>query len=191
MTAQPNHSYVTFDEYLEFCKNNPDQRYEYNAGKITLLAGGSLDHSRIAKNVITALDNALHDSPCEVFTSDAIVRLSEQRSVLPDVIVTCDQRDKLNSVYIQYPCLVFEVLSPATEAVDRGRKFNDYRACPTIKEYILVNTSLPLVEYYRREKEPMWSYYTFKASEELSLSSIGVTLPVNAIYRNVTFQEKE
>ncbi len=189
MVVNPDHSYMSFDQYLELCRNNPDTHYEYDHGQVTMLAGGKLDHSRIAKNIIAALDTLLHNSSCEVFTSDAVVRLPAGRGVLPDVTVTCDQRDHRNNDYIQYPCLIFEVLSPSTEAVDRGRKFNDYRACPTIKEYVLVNTHEPLIEYYQREKEPMWSYYTFGADQELPLTSIGVTLSVNAIYKNVLFQD--
>ena len=55
------------------------------------------------------------------------------------------------------------------------------------KKYVLVNTREPLVELFRREKAPMWSYYTFGENEMLSLTSINVMLPMNEIYENINF----
>jgi Uma2 family endonuclease len=83
--------------------------------------------------------------------------------------------------------VVFEVLSSSTETIDRGKKLNYYRACPTIKEYVLVNTREPLVELYRREKHPLWTYRTFEEEDELMLTSVNIALSVRTIYRNVVF----
>ena len=62
-----------------------------------------------------------------------------------------------------------------------------YRACPTVKEYVLVNTGEPLVELYRREKHPLWTYRTFEHDDELILTSVNLSLPIRAIYKNVIF----
>lgn len=190
MATHPQSSQITVEEYFELCRNNPDQHYEYIDGQVTMLAGGKLNHSRIAKNIIVALDILFHDGTCQAFTSDAVVKISSTRYVLPDVAITCDERDHQNNDYIQYPCVLFEVLSLSTEARDRGQKLNWYRACPTVKEYVLVNTREPLIELYRREKHPMWSYHTFEENDELTLTSLNITLPVRTIYRNMaTFGE--
>jgi Uma2 family endonuclease len=190
MATHPLQSYITVEEYFDLCRNNHDQHYEYIDGQVIMLAGGKLNHARIARNIIVALDILFPDGTCQAFTSDAIVRISPTRYVLPDVAVTCDELDHQNNDYIQFPCVLFEVLSPSTEAKDRGQKLNWYRACPTIKEYVLVNTREPLVELYRREKDPMWSYLTFEEKDEVPLTSLNITLPVHMIYRNiVTFGE--
>lgn len=186
MATYPHQSHMTVEEYIELCRNDPDTRYEYIDGQVTMLAGGKLDHSRIASNLNGILQYALHNE-CQAFTSDAIVKVSPTRYVLPDVTITCDERDHENNDCIQYPCVIFEVLSLSTEAIDRGKKLNAYRACPTIKEYVLVNTREPLVELYRREKHPLWTYRTFEQDDELILTSVNIALSVRAIYKNVVF----
>lgn len=190
MATFPQQSRMTVDEYFELCRNSPDTRYEYIDGQVIMMAGGSLNHARIAVNLIGNLQNLLRED-CQAFTSDAIAQLSPTRYVLPDVTITCDERDHENNDYIQYPCVIFEVLSPGTEAVDRGKKLNYYRACPTIKEYVLVNTREPLVELYRREKHPFWTYLTFEQDDELTLTSVDITVPVRSIYRNVVFDAEQ
>src|SRR5215469_5657265 len=84
MATYPHQSHMTVEEYLELCRNSPDTRYEYIDGQVTMLAGGKLDHSRIASNINGILQYALRDG-CQAFTSDAIVKVSSTRYVLPDV----------------------------------------------------------------------------------------------------------
>jgi Uma2 family endonuclease len=186
MTTFPHQSHMTVEEYFELCRNSPDARYEYIDGQAVMLAGGSLNHARIAANLIGMLQNLLQGD-CQAFTSDAIVKIPSGCYVLPDVTITCDERDHEDNECLLYPCVVFEVLSPGTEAIDRGKKLNYYRACPTIKEYVLVNTREPLVELYRREKHPLWTYRTFEQDDELILTSVNIALPIRTMYRNVIF----
>jgi Uma2 family endonuclease len=187
MATSPHQSHMTVEEYFELCRSNPDVRYEYIDGQVTMLAGGSLNHARIATNVNGILRNLLRGSPCQAFTSDAALQVGASRYVLPDVTVTCDERDHQDKDYLQYPCLLFEVLSPSTEAADRGRKFTYYRNLSTIQEYVLVNSQEVTVELFRREKKTLWTLHVFGVDDEISLTSIGVTLSVRDIYENVVF----
>jgi Uma2 family endonuclease len=41
----------------------------------------------------------------------------------PDVVVTCDARDRADDLCKRYPSLIVEVLSDGTAAYDRGQKF--------------------------------------------------------------------
>ena len=115
MATYPHQSYMTVEEYFELCRNSPDARYEYIDGQAVMLAGGSLNHSRIAANIIGLLQNLLQGG-CQAFTSDAMVKVPSRRYVLPDVTITCDERDHEDNEYLLYPCVIFEVLSPTTEA---------------------------------------------------------------------------
>lgn len=152
-----------------------------------MLAGGTLDHATISLNVATILRSLLRNSSCRVFTSDARVRLSSTRYVYPDVTVSCDSRDRGRIDIIQFPRVVIEVLSPGTEDYDRGRKFTYYRACPTIQEYVLVNTEYRAVEVCRREKNDLWSFLTFNLGDEVELTSLGVAFFVAEVYEDVIF----
>jgi len=178
---------MTIEEYFELCRNSPDTRYEYIDGQVIMLAGGSLNHARIATNVNGILRNLLRGGPCQAFTSDATLQVGAGRYVLPDITVTCDERDHQGNDYLQYPCLLFEVLSPGTEDIDRGRKFTYYRNMPTIREYVLINSLEVCVELFRREKKTLWTLHLFGIDDEITLTSIGVTLSVHEIYENVMF----
>jgi len=168
MAINPQQTYMTLEEYFELCRNSPDTRYEYYDGQVTMLAGGSLNHATIALNIAAKLKQIL-PAPCRPFTSDAALKLSAKRCVLPDVTVTCDKRDLTSNDYIQYPSIIFEVHSPSTEAIDRGRKFNDYQRCPTLQEYVLVSSEEPLVEVLKREKEPTWMYRAYRENTDIPL----------------------
>ncbi len=122
-----------------------------------------------------------------MFTSDARVRLSKTRYVYPDVSVSCDEQDRGQSDIIQSPQLVIEVLSPATEAYDRGQKFSFYRECPTIQEYVLVDTQRPTVEVYWREKNDLWLLRAFHLDDEIDLMHLGIHLSVKDIYEDSIF----
>lgn len=190
MVAQPSRSKMSVEEYLAFDRDSRENRYEFIDGSVYMLAGGTLTHARIIANSIRELGNALRNGSCSVYTSDARVRLSEKRYVYPDITVTCDARDEDGNDILLYPRLVIEVLSKSTEAYDRGDKFDFYRSCPTIEEYVLVNTQRMAIEVYRREQHPFWRLSPFKVDDIVELVSIGVSLPIAAIYENVKLSEE-
>ncbi len=189
MVAQPDRLHMSVGEFLALDRSNPEVRYEYIDGMAYMLAGGKLSHSRIKLNFAVLLSNLLRDSECNVFDSDAYVRLAEKRYVLPDVTVTCDPRDEDTDDAIQYPRLIVEVLSPSTEVYDRDRKFTYYRACPTIEEYVLVNTERQSVEVRRRGQSRFWELAFFGPGEQVELASLGLSISIEAIYQNTRVTE--
>ncbi|GAC1520936.1 MAG: Uma2 family endonuclease [Ktedonobacteraceae bacterium] len=189
--ALHHHSTMSVEEYLEMDRSSKEARYEYIDGYVRLLAGGTLDHATIGLNIASLLRNLLRGSSCRVFTSDARVRISETRYVYPDVTVSCDGRDRGRVDIIEHPRLVVEVLSTSTEDYDRGRKFTYYRECPTIQEYVLVNTEYNAVEVCRHEKNSRWSFHVFEPGDDVELVSLAVHFPVSAVYDDVTFSPEE
>jgi Uma2 family endonuclease len=186
MIAKPNRFYMTVEEYLELERSSPDVRYEYIDGVVTMLAGGTANHSRICVNFGSQLYNALRSRSCQVFNSDLKVSVSATRYVFPDLSVSCDQRDlEEKGDIIHHPCVVIEVLSPHTEANDRRQKFAYYRACPSVQEYILVSTDEQSVDVYRRATDKLWTLYLFGPGDEVELKSINVRILVAAIYEHV------
>lgn len=186
MAADPRQLPMSVEEYLELDRNSMDARYEYIDGIVTMLAGGTVNHSRISINLIKALDTALRGKRCMVFNSDMRVSISATRYVYPDVTVSCDPRDQEqgDSDILHYPCVVIEVLSASTEAYDRIKKFSYYRACPTVQEYVLVSTQEQAVDIYQRATENLWTLHLFREGDEVQLRSIGVRFPIAAIYDN-------
>jgi Uma2 family endonuclease len=189
MTALPHRPNISVEEYLQLDRDSIEIRYEYIDGYVRMLAGGTLNHATISLNVARVLHSLLRGSSCRVFNSDARVRLSEIRYVYPDVTVSCDRRDRGEVDIIQSPHLVVEILSTGTEDYDRGRKFTYYRECPTIQEYVLINTTRQAVEVCRRERNDLWILQVFGPDSDVELVSLGVHFPVSAVYEDVVFPE--
>jgi Uma2 family endonuclease len=158
-----------------------DEKYEYADGYLFLMSGGTLDHSRMALNLGPLLDLALRDTSCMVYNSDVWTRAAENTLLLPDLVVSCDPSDQGRKTVVDVPKLVIEVLSDSTEKRDRGRKFEQYRNCPTIEEYAMVNHRIQLIEVYHRTGR-FWTYRTYAAGEECELESVAVRFAVTAVY---------
>ncbi|MBA2678116.1 MAG: Uma2 family endonuclease [Ktedonobacteraceae bacterium] len=182
MMAMPHLSKMSVEEYFQLLHDNPDIRYEYIDGWSYALAGGTLDHARIAFNVARVLDDSLQGG-CQAFTSDASLWLSNNRYVFPDVTVSCDERDRGKATEIRYPKVIVEVLSPGTMNYDRGKKFLYYRECPTLQEYVIIYTEYQAVEVFKRERQNLWTLRAFGPDDVIELISIDVRFPVSRVYQ--------
>jgi Uma2 family endonuclease len=187
MVANPQFQYMSPQEYLEWEKTQ-ELRHEYIDGEVFAVTGGTKPHNRIAINLGTELDNYLAEKDCEFYISDVKVQVSESGPYhYPDVVVTCDQRDKESIDLVQYPCLIVEVLSPSTAAFDRGKKFTRYRQSSTLKEYVLIESDEIAVECFRRNDQGLWVLHTYGEGDTLDLESVGISIPVEKLYRQVRF----
>jgi len=84
--------------------------------------------------------------------------------------------------------LIWEVLSPSTEAYDRGDKFTCYKSISSLKEYLLIAQHRPHVTQYVKQSERIWYREEFNdLSESLHLPSLDCTLNLTEIYRHVIF----
>ncbi|HZR42462.1 MAG TPA: Uma2 family endonuclease [Ktedonobacteraceae bacterium] len=182
--ALPEYPFISVEDYLILDRNSKEARYEYFEGELRMLAGGSTYHSMITANLTGILYGLLSNSSCRVYSADIRLQLSESRYVYADVTISCDERDQELGDMICYPCVVIEVLSPSTEATDRGKKFLYYRECSTVQEYIMVDSQSVLIEVYRREEDG-WKLHTFGPGSIVKLESLNVQFPVDAVYRGM------
>jgi Uma2 family endonuclease len=187
MAPPPHEWHMSVEEYLKLDRDSPQARYEYIDGRVRMLAGGTPDHAKISANIIGVLYGLLEESGCSIYTSDVRVRVSATRYVYPDVAVSCEEEDQEWGEMIQHPCLIVEVLSHSTEAIDRGEKLACYRDCPSVREYVLVDTRQQAVEVFRRETHSIWTYRAFRAGDQVEFGSLDVRFPIAKIYRNVVF----
>lgn len=181
---------MSVEEYFELEEHNPDTRYEYLDGYVYMMSGGSANHATISGNIYAMLRSLLRGGPCRVYNSDMKVRISKERYLHPDVVVSCDSRDRGTTDLIRTPRVVVEVLSPSTEARDRGRKLQYYLACPSIEEYLLVDFRAMRIEIYRKEQKK-WIYDAFGADAEVELASLAVRFPVADAYEDVIFEKEK
>ena len=189
MAAQPQPR-LTPEQYLEI-ERAEEFRHEYYDGRMYAMSGASYPHVLITGNLNFALRTQLRTRPCVVGTSDFRVRVSpDGLYTYPDVVVLCgepkfadNQADTLLN-----PVLLIEVLSPSTEAYDRGFKFAQYRKLETLREYALVSQSEPRVEVFGRRDDGHWMLSEFVGMEDsCRLESIDCRIALAGIYDKVTF----
>jgi Uma2 family endonuclease len=186
MVATPDRILMTAEEYLAW-EPTQEGRHEYWDGEVVAMSGGTRNHNRVSGNFFNLLDNALVDRSCDVYIVDVKVQVERGRKLFyPDVVVTCDERDRDTQI-VQFPCLLVEVLSPSTEGIDRGIKFAKYRQFATLQEYVLVQVEQPGVEVFRRNERGQWVLSVYDLGDRLYLESVGVELAIADLYRQVQF----
>ncbi len=192
MVAALEHSpLLTPEEYLAW-EELQELRYEYINGEVYAMTGGTVNHGKIAVNLTIALGNHLRDSGCQVLNSDVKVQTIESNSYCyPDVSVTCDERDRNAIEAICHPCLIIEVLSPTTEAYDRGKKFRKYRRSASLQEYVLVSANEMCLDVYQRNERNKWELTTYGDGDLVELKSVGLNVPIEQIYENLIFSPED
>ncbi|MEO1619525.1 MAG: Uma2 family endonuclease [Cyanobacteria bacterium J06632_3] len=184
MVATRHQARFTPQEYLEWEVQQP-LRYEYFEGEVFAMAGGTLAHADIALNVASLLKGALAGR-CKVRNSDAKVGITEDGPfVYPDVSVCCDERDLTAQKFSLYPSVIVEVVSPSTEAYDRGGKFALYRRLESLREYVLVSSEAKTVEVFCRGEDGVWSFVPYGEGDEIAIASVGISVSIEAIYDDV------
>jgi Uma2 family endonuclease len=187
MVALPDRLFMSAAEYLDW-EPTQEERYEYWDGEVVAMSGGTRNHNRISGNWFKLLDDALINRDCEVYIADVKVQVEPGRKYFyPDVVVTCDKGDD-DAQIVQSPCLIIEVLSPSTEAIDRGAKFARYRQFTSLQEYVLVQVDRPKVEVFRRNDNNQWVLSEYDLDDRLLLESIGVEIAIADLYRQVQFE---
>lgn len=186
-------------EYLELEYLSPERKYEYLDGLAYLMSGGSVAHDRITRNIGYALDSRLLSGPCRAFGVDVQVLLATKKNgrrhyVYPDATVSCTAADQRpDNTMVESPRVVIEVLSPSTEARDRGLKRTAYQNCPTIQEILLVSQFAQYVEVWQRDEQETgtWRYRHYGPGEMVEIRSIGVQIDIAELYRGLSFVEVE
>jgi Uma2 family endonuclease len=164
------------------------ERHEYIDGEVYAMSGGTQNHSDIAMNFGMILKNHLRGSGCKTFNSDLRIKIFESNKyVYPDLSVTCDNRDKNTPQYITHPCLIIEVLSPSTEAYDRGNKFKLYRRNPSLIDYVLVDSNKMAIDLYRKDESGNWYILNYESGDSIDLKSVNLTFPIEQVYEDVVF----
>jgi Uma2 family endonuclease len=188
VVARDSNRLLTPEEYFAW-EEQQLERHELIDGRVYAMSGGSQNHSAIAINFVLLLRTHLRGASCRVFNSDLKVNiLHTPNYVYPDLSVTCDNRDRENTYFITYPCLIVEVLSSTTEAYDRGKKFEKYRRNPHLVDYVLASSDEIAIDTYHKKETEEWIIRSYRAGDRVALDSIGLNLPIEQIYEEIVFE---
>ena len=151
MSSLAAQTILTPEEYTA-SERKATLKSEYLNGEILAMSRASLAHTRITGDIATELNIQLRGQGCEVITNDMRVRTGSKGAYFyPDIVAFCGEPQFEDNVFdtLLNPILVMEVLSPSTEAYDKGEKFAHYQELTSLREYILVSQDRIRVEQYR------------------------------------------
>lgn len=190
MSARPSPRapVVSLEEYLR-SEAAAEQRSEYDDGQVWAMAGASRNHNQLVANVSAGLIGWLREKPCNSYATDMRVAIQRTRFYYPDVVVACDpeQYDEAHDPpSLLNPVAILEVLSPPTEARDRGEKFLWYQAIPSLREYVLISQWPRRIEYFLRGDDGAWAYHADAIDPRfLEVRSVGLRIPIDEVYNKV------
>lgn len=182
--------HLTPEEYLEI-ERQSEVRSEYLDGEMFAMTGGSVRHNLIITNLVRELSLQLKPRPCQVFSSELRVHIpTTGLYTYPDIVVVCGEMHLEDQFFdtLLNPTVLMEVLSPSTEAYDRGKKFEHYRSIPSLAEYLLIAQDEPRVEQYVRQEGNRWLLTAMTGLEAtLALPSIQCELALAEVYNKASF----
>ena len=180
-------SKLTLDQFMDW-ENEQAERHEFYHGEIFAMVGVRRIHGTVTGNVFSALRHHVKGTPCQAFSESLKVKVNEN-IFYPDVFVTCDKADLQTDMIFTAPCVIVEVLSPSTQAFDRGLKFAAYRQITSLKEYLLVDPDTRVVELYRRGAEGLFTLHDYTDRSACELASIGCVLATADIFEGLNSTE--
>lgn len=182
----------TLEEFFELEKQS-EEKWEFWDGYVWNMSGASFIHEDIVSNTIYALRNRLPKG-CRVSGSNVKVRVPEYPPYrYPDLTIVCGERKQEIMGCLQVlinPQMIIEVLSPSTEAFDRGAKFTYYKSIPSLREYLLISAQMPQVSHFTKQGENEWvNRDRSEVESAIMLPTFGVDLLLSEIYLDVEFPE--
>ena len=187
MSAVLEQPRYTAEDYLTL-ERSASIKSEFHNGEIYAMTGASRKHNLITVNIAGELRSQLKKRPCEAYINDMRVKAAEARSYhYPDIAVVCGAPQFEDTYFdtLLNPTLLIEVLSPSTEAYDRGGKFAHYRKIDSLREYLLISQDQPSIERYLRQGDVWILSEAVGLEASMSLESIECLLSLREVYDKV------
>ncbi len=174
---------LTEAEYLEL-ERHSEVRHEFIDGRMLEMPGASLVHEDVIFNITTTLASAIKSRKCRAAFGGTQMRAPSGRIYYPDVMISCLER---SSKYIEdAPCFLLEVLSPSTEAKDRGLKFNEYTSIPSLNQYALVAQDEQRLTVFTRGEND-WRVQSITEGA-IQVDCLETKLSLEQVYAGVTLE---
>lgn len=131
-------------------------------------------HQRSLVKIISRLEQWLNEG--ELRATPTLVYLDENTRVKPDLFWVNPESERCRldeqGYWTGVPDLVIEILSPATEAIDRGEKYHIYEQARVL-EYWLINPELQFIEVYLQMKQRFIRQGLFQIGDNFNSGCLG------------------
>lgn len=172
----------TKEQYFAI-ERQAETKSEFHDGQIFAMSGGSPNHARLGGRMHILLDTRLPEG-CEAFNSELRIAIEDlDKYTYADCSVVCGTPRYINGENLANPLVIVEVLSPSTEAYDRGKKFQAYQLIESLREYILVSQDCRRVEHFSKQGDGTWNLRTSSGNDgRLVIERLGVTITLAELY---------
>ncbi|MCB8882899.1 Uma2 family endonuclease [Acidisoma cellulosilytica] len=168
-----------------------DIGYEFDGCQPVAIPGWTVGHSLIGGNIAYALDKRLRGSPCQAFRLGVGVQTINKAVRYPDALVTCSQVDAA-AYLVSAAGMVFEVVGPGSDHIDRIIKVREYAAVPSIRRYVIVeSSSIGLMVLDRQSSDEVWKTTVLTADDILRMPEISIEIPVSEFYDGIDFTDQD
>lgn len=188
--SAPLHQPWTQEQFFSWASVQ-EGRYEFDGFHPVAMTGSNSAHSRVMQRLHLALGRRLEGGPCEPLGPDAGIETVNKAIRSPDALITCATLG-LDDRIVPGVVTVFEILSPTSGRTDRIVKVREYQAVPTIRRYVIVeSTSIGLTVMERGASDETWRTTVLTQEDTLRMPDIGIEVPVAEIYRGITFPDTD
>ncbi len=172
---------MTMAEFLVW-EERQEFKHEFDGFQPVAMAGGTIAHADIQRNLAIFVGGALRGTPCRFLGSDFQLRLGFSVRY-PDGSVVCGPQDRTARGTAD-PVVVFEVLSPSTAEIDRIVKVREYQATASVMRYVILEQGQVAATVFARAGSG-WSGHVVAAGEVLDMPEIGISVALDDLYEGV------
>ena len=159
---------MTLEQFLAW-EETQERRHELVDGVVRAMTGGTLRHSDIVDNVHARLRGPARAAGCRANVADVQVSTPRGHTYYPDIVVRCGPFVPSDR-YARTPCLVVEVTSPSTRAIDLKEKRDAYRTIPSLRAYIIVEQAVRRLHIHVRREDDSWTEW--EASDATGIAGV-------------------
>jgi Uma2 family endonuclease len=185
--------FKTPEDYLMAERHNAS-RNEYLNGKVVAKSGSNRWHNLIVSNVTIGIGSRVHGPKVDIYVGNMRVKLKNNFISYPDVVIVngeptfADQGMDL----LLNPTVVVEIISGATNYVDKTQKLENFLAMESIKECLTVKEDEMRVEHYSKQNAKQWIYRIYNERDDVvSMDSINCKVSLQEIYAQIKFGQAQ
>jgi Uma2 family endonuclease len=175
------HHRLTLDDCFALERRSPD-KWEFDDGRISAMAGGSPRHNYICGRIQVALAARLDGGPCFALTADQRISTADGLYTYADASVYCGDIEVAREDTALNPVVIFEVLSDSTRDYDRGDKLERYKSIPSLRHVVLVDQQAVDVEVWTRGPRGWTRRVHTDPTDVLVLDALHAEVPVDELY---------
>ncbi|MEZ4632643.1 MAG: Uma2 family endonuclease [Deinococcales bacterium] len=173
---------MSLEAYLEF-EAISHVRHEYLRGDVDAMAGSSIAHNTIIGNIQAHLLPQARQQGCGIYTENIKLKINDDIIYYPDLMIYCPKADPKLSIS-EKPCLIIEVLSPATKRKDNLEKALLYCQIESLESYLLIDSQdMDIYGYYRQRDG--WQKRYFSVDDVIEIPCLNTHLNHATIYQDV------